>query len=64
MLLKRMWINQPSRYQLHHKLHGTNVLADFNDVSDGIIRIYFTSGDVVSQNIQLSSLSRGWVNQK
>lgn len=58
MNIRRMWINQPSTLQPYHNLHGTNVLATReSDVTD---RIYFLSGDVVSQQIDPIALSNGW----
>lgn len=63
---KRMWINQPSKLQPYHDLHGTNVLAihERDDISSEIpvhiYRAYFLSGDVISQEITLAALSPGW----
>ncbi len=56
--LRRMWINQPSTLQEFHYLHGTNVLAkhEYGDT----MRIYFLSGNVISQQISRSTLSEGW----
>lgn len=59
MELKRMWINQPSTLQENHNLHGTNVLSAEPD-DNNIVRIYFLSGEVISQNIQMIALSKGW----
>lgn len=56
--IKRMWINQPSTLQPHHALHGTNVLAQHE--YDDTIRIYFLSGDKVSQQVSKLALSEGW----
>jgi hypothetical protein len=58
MKLTRMWVNQPSTLQAHHKLHGVNVLAapELGDT----VRVYFTSGDVVSQQMSKAALSKGW----
>lgn len=57
--MNRMWINQPSSLQLLHRLHATNVLA----VPDtpGAYRVYFLSGDVISQQVPRNALSEGWV---
>jgi hypothetical protein len=55
---KRMWINQPSGLQTFHALHGTNVLAEHE--YDDTMRIYFLSGDVISQQVFKSALSEGW----
>lgn len=57
--IKRMWINQPSSSQPLHKLNGTNVLA--HKESDGIYKIYFLSGKVVSQLAPALCLRDGWV---
>jgi hypothetical protein len=56
--LKRMWINQPSKFDALHHLHGTNVLA----ISDtpATKKVYFLSGDVVSQQVSCNALSDGW----
>jgi hypothetical protein len=54
----RMWINQPSTSQPLHHLHGTNVLALREN--DDTCRIYFLSGDVISQQAPRLSLSSGW----
>lgn len=57
-MVKRMWINQPSTLQPLHHLHGTNVLAEI-EYGD-TLRIYFLSGDVVSQHANKLWLSEGW----
>lgn len=56
--LARMWINQPSTLQPLHSLHGTNVLA--HPDTDACYRVYFLSGDVVSQQVPREALSLGW----
>lgn len=56
--LKRMWINQPEKDQLLHKLNGTRVLA--REASAVAMRIYFISGPVVSMDVPRRSLSDGW----
>lgn len=55
---KRMWINQPSTLQPFHHLHGTNVLV--MPESDSLYRVYFLSGDVISQQMTKLALSEGW----
>lgn len=60
--LTRMWINQPSKLQPLHRLHGTNVLA--HPDTDGVHRVYFLFGDVVSQQVPSEALSRGWVKPR
>lgn len=59
-ILLRMWVNQPSTLQPLHHLHGTNVLAatDYGDT----YRIFFLSGDVISQQAPRNALSAGWLN--
>lgn len=54
----RAWINQPSTAQKFHHLHAVNVLAycEYGDT----MRIYFLSGDIISQQIPKSALSLGW----
>ena len=56
--MERMWINQPSRMQSFHHLHGVNVLARHDTYKAH--RVYFLSGDVVSQQIPITALSFGW----
>lgn len=53
-----MWINQPSTLNPHHDLHGTNVLAQLE--YGHTYRVYFLSGDVVSQQLPQQALSEGW----
>lgn len=59
--MQRMWINQPSIYQQHHRLHGTPVLAVHD--YDNCWRVYFLSGDVISMQMDKSALSNGWPNE-
>lgn len=56
--VRRMWINQPSRFQALHDLHGTNVLAT---CEDGAWRVWFLSGEMVSMRVPYGALSLGWV---
>lgn len=58
--IHRMWINCPSDLQEFHKLHGTNVLA-YRE-GEGMYRVYFLSGTVVSQQMPYYSLSNGWLS--
>jgi len=53
----RMWINQPSTLQPFHNLHGQNVLAEKDW---GMMRVYFLSGDIISQRMPVECLSKGW----
>lgn len=54
----RMRVTQPSSLQPLHALDGTNVLAipEYGNT----MRIYFLSGDVISQQASRLSLSEGW----
>ena len=60
MLMKRMWINQPSTLQQHHDLHGRNVLAQMD--GPNCYRVYFLSGPVVSMRLLKGCLSEGWTS--
>lgn len=62
--MKRMWINQPSTLQTHHKLHAKNILADIGSKANGYIRVYFVAGEIISQQIEYRALSRGWLVKK
>lgn len=56
--LARMWINQPSSLQRYHHLHGALVLAEHEHGTTW--RVWFTSGEVVSQQVTSDALSNGW----
>lgn len=56
--LKRMWIDQPSTHQTHHKLHARNVLA--YQEYPGTWRVYFLEGDI-SMQMSAEALSKGWL---
>ena len=58
--LERMWVNQPSKLQQYHHLHGTNVLAYLE--YDNTYQIFFLEGNVISQQIPGTALSAGWFN--
>lgn len=58
MTLQRMWINQPSTLQPLHHLHGTLVLATAE--SDTVMKVFFLSGDTISQQVPRLALSGGW----
>lgn len=60
--LSRMWINQPSTLQPYHTLHGQRVLA--MPERGETWRVYFLSGEVVSQQISKAALSSGWARNK
>lgn len=57
-MIRRAWINQPSKLQPLHKLHGTNVLAERD--TDRTTRVYFLNGPVFSQQVLNECLSDGW----
>lgn len=59
--LQRMWVNQPSTLQQHHELNGTNVLA-YREYDD-TWRVYFLSGEIISQRMLGQALSPGWLPQ-
>lgn len=59
--MKRMWINQPSALQKHHKLHGMNVLAHL--IENMVVTIWFIKGDVISQQIDRNVLEYGWLKE-
>lgn len=54
----RMWVNQPSRQQPLHALHGEQVFAVYE--SEATARIYFLAGPVIDQQADWSCLSEGW----
>ncbi len=58
--LKRCWIDQPSILQPFHLLHGKRVLAVFSQSDEQSVVVYFTSGNVVSQEVTKDSLCVGW----
>ncbi|MBD9544298.1 hypothetical protein IB276_33165 [Ensifer sp. ENS04] len=62
MTMQRMWINQPSTLQPLHHLHGTRVLGQHESAT--VTRIYFLSGDVISQQAPREALSEGWPARK
>lgn len=64
MEIRRMWINQPSTAQPLHDHHRTNVLAVIEDINAKSVRVYFTSGDIISAQIPRLCLSHGWVSEK
>lgn len=58
--IQRCWINQPSANQPLHHLHGTNVLA-YRE-GESTYRVYFLSGPVISQQVPVNAISKGWVH--
>lgn len=63
-LLQRFWVNQPSIHQPMHALHGTNLLGHAEPHAPQIVRAYFLSGSMISQQIPRHWLSVGWLNEK
>ena len=59
---RRMWVNQPSTLQTYHKYHGTNVLviSSPDDLFLDYCRVYFLKGEVISMQMCLKALSKGW----
>jgi hypothetical protein len=62
MHVERKWINQPSKDQPYHNLHGTRVLATAETAT--VARIYFLEGAVISQQISWLALSDGWPRER
>ena len=58
--MKRMWINQPSTLQKHHDLNGVRVLVVEPKGSERTLDVYFTSGPVISMQMERLTLSEGW----
>lgn len=56
--MERCFINQPSKNDPLHRLHGTKVLA--MPYTGGTRRCYFLEGKVISMEIPSSQLSLGW----
>ena len=56
--MRRMWINQPSKLQSCHDLHGKLVLAP--EKLDKFVDVYFIKGDSISGRIPSLALSKGW----
>jgi hypothetical protein len=62
--MRRMWINQPSKLQPHHSLHGTNVLVGETPPESQYWTVFFTSGKQISSLINKIALSPGWVEEQ
>jgi hypothetical protein len=58
--MKRMWVNQPSKFQPLHEIHGVRVLAQDSEFGPKFNRVWFTSGKIVSMEVPASVLSDGW----
>lgn len=52
----RAWINQPSRQQAHHTLHGRRCIV-YDDGND-FLTIHFTEGSVESMKVHRSTISK------
>lgn len=64
-MLRRYWINAPSRQSPLHQYHGRNVLAHREKPIDySVWTCYFTSGPVVSIKCTGLYLSNGWLQEK
>lgn len=57
----RAWINQPSKLQPLHHLHGTKVIV--TSIDSETAEVFFTEGCVISGIIPKSALSTGWPRQ-
>lgn len=57
--MKRYTIDQPSTLQPLHSMHGVRVLAV--PETDKVMRVYFLSGEVISQQVPKLCLSEGWL---
>lgn len=62
--MRRMWINQPSKLQPHHSLHGTNVLVGETPPESQYWMVFFTSGKQFSSLINKIALSPGWKEEQ
>lgn len=58
--IKRMWINQPSSNSHLNKYHGQRVLAVLDNNNQGIVKVYFTEGSIISMVVPANVLSNGW----
>lgn len=61
-MLQRRWINQPSKLQPDHDLHGTNVFLLNNDPNDKYCDVLVVKGSFNTMRIAKLSLSNGWLN--
>lgn len=61
----RGWINQPSKMQPLHRLHGTRVLVQVEDCLYGgtNTRVWFLDGDTISMIVPPGTVSMGWYTQ-
>lgn len=62
-MMKRYWINQPSKLQLCCGLHGLNVLADVDGPGE-FTDVYFVTGMKVPARIPKAVLSREWTQKE
>jgi len=54
----RAWINNPSKLQPHHKLHGAVCIAHVQSDNHRFATVYFTEGPVISIRIETIHLSK------
>lgn len=58
MNMKIYWINQPSKLQPCHNMHGQKVIADLSNKSDKMVDVYFCEGKIISARIPKICLSK------
>jgi DNA repair exonuclease SbcCD ATPase subunit len=56
--MDRYWVNQPSKNQDYHFLHGQQCIGPAR-LDEPYVTVYFAEGPIVSQIIATSALSRG-----
>lgn len=59
----RMWVNCPSSNSELNKYHGKNVLTIPKVIygrNGKFIRVYFTEGTIISMNMPIAYLDKGW----
>lgn len=60
--MTRVWINQPSRLQPDHKLHGRKALVNLKEkrasCKGDIVRAWFLDDDLVSCDVFALSLAK------
>lgn len=57
MKICRAWINQPSKLQPLHRLHGTRCIAVYN--RPGNVQLWFTEGEIHSMDADPLCISEG-----
>jgi hypothetical protein len=56
----RAWINQPSKFDHLHVMHGTKCIVI--DEGEKSVRIYFTSGPIHSMQVMRQCVSRLYIS--